>query len=72
MMVFDLSEEADDDLLWSTLEMPEGGCPSVSPLFAQLGMLGIPEPKGFWECVEMRDGNVITTYVDGKWHRREF
>jgi hypothetical protein len=73
LTIFDLSPDAEEETLWSTLDaMPDGGCPSVTPLFGQLYKLGIQEPEGFWEHVEMRDGNVVTTHVDGKWRREEF
>jgi hypothetical protein len=96
LTIFDLSPDAEEETLWSTLaKMPGGGCSSVTPLFGELYMLGIEAglpkqvcyavhvrtkaaflgidvPEGFWERVEMREGNVVTTHVDGEWRRKEF
>jgi hypothetical protein len=73
LTIFDLSPDAEEETLWSTLDaLPGGGASSVTPLFGQLYTLGIQEPDGFWEQVQKQDGNVVTSHVDGKWRRTEF
>lgn len=72
LTVFDQSEDAEEETLWSTMDvMPGGGCESVGPLAKALIELGIEEPDGFWDHVKLQEGNVFTVYADGEWRRHD-
>jgi hypothetical protein len=70
MTIFD-SLDADEEIFWSSLNEFPGGCPDVKPLSMKLYALGISEPEEFWERVQLREGNVVSTWVGGKWVRTE-
>lgn len=56
------------EVVWSGLDhWPDGGAPTTEPLQRQLHIMGIEVPAGFWDRVELREGNVVYEHVDGEW-----
>ena len=59
LTVFDLDPEAAEEVVWSTIDFPdESQAYETGYLRQRLGVMGIKTPKGFWEMVERREGNV--------------
>lgn len=72
MTVFDLDPDADQETVWSAIEHPDvRDYEGTERLDAQLAIMGIQTPEGFWEKVRLNEGNTKHVFMGGKWHTRE-
>ena len=71
LTVFDMDEEADEEVIWSTLDRPDQrDATGTERLDAQLAIMSIDVPKGFWETVHLQEGNAMYVWMNGEWHAR--
>lgn len=67
LVVYDLTADPEGEkVLWSTLDdfVPTDTTKGVR---AKLTELGPEVPEGFWERVELREGNIIHLYTEVGW-----
>jgi len=69
MTIFDLAPDSDEETVWSTLDNPAKF--DLKGIQIKLYQLGIEEPDGFWMRVELQEGNVLHTFENGGWFRKE-
>lgn len=70
LTVFDESEDAEEETVWSTLSHPsQVDLKSTLRLRTQLMEMGIEAPEGFWERVELKEANVNHVFKNGAWVR---
>lgn len=68
LTVFDLDPEADEEVVWSTLDAPdESQAHETGYLRQRLSLMGITPPDGFWERVERREGSVTHYFTQTGW-----
>lgn len=60
--VFDLNEA-----VWNSLREPDIDL-NTERLQRQLKNMGLEVPDGFWERVHRQEGDMIHTFVNGKWY----
>jgi len=71
MTLFDLSEDAKEETVWSTLDhRDERDGTGTERLDAQLAIMGIEVPEGFWDKVKLNEGNKVYNYAYGRWVAR--
>jgi len=72
LTVFDLDQDAEEETVWSTLDHPDTRDHlGTERLDAQLAIMGIEVPEGFWEKAHLKEGNVKHVHMGGKWHSRD-
>jgi len=60
--------DEDEEIIWSAINEPAAeDQQGTTRLRAKLVELGITPPAGFWEKVELREGNVQRAFVEGAW-----
>ena len=73
LTVFDLVPEAEEETLWSTVNLPSSiDTKTTLRIRTKLVELGIEAPEGFWERVERREANVTHTFGANGWESWAF
>ena len=71
LTVFDMDEDADEETVWSTLDHPDTrDATGTERLDAQLAIMSIDPPEGFWEKVRLKEGNKTHVHMGRQWHTR--
>lgn len=67
--VFDLRPDAEQEYFYSCLDEPDVFRTKNCDRWKQKAeQMHLQLPSGFWEKVELKLGNIIISYRDGKWH----